>query len=123
MAFVRCTGGSRLQFWLFAKYPPDPPFLAWSLAATFFVLAAVWWLTRHGTPALLRPFVIFGRVPFFFYVMHFYVVGLCAGLVRTKFGLLETGLIWRLMLALMAWPCAWYHAKKRDRPNLITRYF
>jgi uncharacterized membrane protein len=112
-----------LHFWLFAKYPPDLPFIAWSFAATFFGLAAVWWLTRHGTPPLLRPFVIFGRVPFFFYVVHFYVLGLAAASVRTKFGLLETGLIWLLLLALMAWPCAWYYAKKRDRPNLITRYF
>lgn len=111
------------QFWIFAKYPPDLPFIAWSLAATFFGLAAVWSLTRHGTPALLRPFVIFGRVPFFFYVVHFYVLGLAAAVVRTKFGLLETGLIWLLLLSLMAWLCAWYHALKRDRPNRITRYF
>jgi uncharacterized membrane protein len=112
-----------LQFWLFAKYPPDLPFIAWSFAATFFGLATVGWLTRHGTPALLRPFIVFGRVPFFFYVVHFYVLGLAAALLRTKFGLLEAGLIWLLLLALMAWPCAWYHAKKRDRPNLVTRYF
>ncbi len=112
-----------LPFWFFAKYPPDLPFIAWSLAATFFGLAAVWWLTRHGTPALLRPFVVFGRVPFFFYVVHFYVLGLAMAVVRAKFGLLETGLIWALLLALMAWPCAWYHARKRDRPNLLTRYF
>lgn len=62
-------------------------------------------LTRHGVPALLRPFVIFGRVPFFFY------------------GLLETYVIWLLLLLAMAWPCAWYYRKKRERPNLVTRYF
>jgi len=112
-----------LDFWSFAKYPPDLPFLTWAFAWTFVSLAALWWLTRTGTPALLRPFVIFGRVPFFFYVVHFYVLGVAAAIVRTKFGLLETYVIWLALLLVMAGPCAWYYAKKRDRPNLITRYF
>jgi len=130
---VRLTGGygnaypyasvASLDFWSFAKYPPDLPFLAWSFAATFSGLAALRWMTRSGTPAWLRPFVVFGRVPFFFYVVHFYVLGLAAAVVRTKFGLAETVLIWLALLALMAGPCAWYYDKKRNRPNLITRYF
>ena len=111
-----------LDFWSFSKYPPDLPFLAWSFAATFFGLALLWWLTRADTPTLLRPFAIFGRVPFFFYVVHFYVLGLAAAIVRTKFGLEETYLVWVLLLAAMAGPCAWYYRMKRDRPNLITRY-
>jgi uncharacterized membrane protein len=112
-----------LAFWTFAKYPPDLPFLAFALATTFAGLAGVWWLARRGTPALLRPFAVFGRVPFFFYVVHFYVLGLAAAAVRTKFSLAQTLAIWLLLLALMLPLCAWYHAKKRDRPNGITRYF
>ena len=110
-------------FWLFAKYPPDLPFLSWALAATFAGLAAAWWLARQHTPAWLRPLAVFGRVPFFFYVVHFYVLGVAAAVVRQKFGLGQTVLIWLVLLALMVPVCAWYHAKKRDRPNLITRYF
>lgn len=110
-------------FWLFAKYAPDLPFLAWALAATFAGLAAVWWLTRRGTPALLQPLVVFGRVPFFFYVVHFYVLGVAAAVVRAKFSLSVVVLIWLLLLALMVPACAWYHDKKRNRPNGLTRYF
>ena len=31
---------------------------------------------------------------------------------------------WTLaLLIVMAWPCLWYYRIKRDRPNLVTRYF
>ena len=116
------TSVTSLDFWFFAKYPPDLPFLTWSFAATFLALAVLWAMTRSGTPALLRPFVVFGRVPFFFYVVHFYVLGVGAAIVRTKMGLLGTYGVWLLLLVVMAWPCTWYYRKKRDRPNWITRY-
>ncbi len=110
-------------FWLFAKYPPDLPFLAWALAATFVALAAVWWATRRGTPALLRPLAVFGRVPFFFYVVHFYVLGVAAAAVRARFSLAVVVLIWLVLLAVMVPACAWYHDQKRHRPNWLTRHF
>ncbi len=112
-----------LAFWSFSKYPPDLPFLAWSFAMTFLSLAALSWITRAGTPALLRPLALFGRVPFFFYVVHFYLLWIAVALVRVKTGLPQTYLVWLLLLAAMAWPCAWYFKKKQERPNVITRYF
>jgi uncharacterized membrane protein len=110
------------DFWYFAKYPPDLPFLTWSLAIVFLALTVLRWLTRDRTPALLRLFAVYGRVPFFFYVVHFYVLGLSAALLHRRFGLPGTYLIWGLLLLVMALPCAWYYRKKRDRPNLVTRY-
>jgi uncharacterized membrane protein len=117
------TSIGSLAFWSFSKYPPDLPFLAWSFAMTFLSLAALAWITRAGTPALLRPLALFGRVPFFFYVVHFYLLWIAVALVRVKTGLPQTYLVWLLLLAAMAWPCAWYFKKKRERPNWITRYF
>jgi uncharacterized membrane protein len=116
------TSVASLDFWSFAKYPPDLPFLTWSFAATFATLAALWLITRAGTPAMLRPFELFGRVPFFFYVVHFYVLGVAAAFMRTKMGLGGTYVVWLLLLLAMAWPCAWYYRKKRERPNFVTRY-
>ena len=116
------AGVASLDFWSFAKYPPDLPFLAWSFAAIFLALAVLWRITRAGTPVLLRPFAVFGQVPFFFYVVHFYVLGIAAAIVRTKAGLFETYVVWLLLLVLMAWPCAWYARKKLERPNWLTRY-
>lgn len=115
-------GVTHLDFWFFAKYPPDLAFVTWSFAMVFLTLAALWAVTRSGMPALLRPFVIFGRVPFFFYIVHFYTLGLTMALVRTRTGLLGTYLVWLALLVVMIVPCRWYYRKKRERPNWLTRY-
>jgi uncharacterized membrane protein len=112
-----------LDFWTFAKYPPDLPFLTWSFACIFVSLAALATLAPHETPRWLRPFEIFGRVPFFFYVVHFYVLGVAQAILRVRVGLLETYAIWLALLLAMAGPCIWYYRVKRDRPNIVTRYF
>ena len=129
---VRLNGGygnaytyasvASVEFWEFAKYPPDLPFLAWSFGCIFLTLIVLAAITRNGTPAVLRPFTTFGRVPFFFYLVHFYVLGIAAAILRTKFSLPATYGIWLLLLFVMIGPCAWYYRKKRDRPNWITRY-
>lgn len=111
-----------LDFWSYAKYPPDIPFLTWSFAAAFLSLAALTLMAHTRTPALLRPFEVFGRVPFLFYVVHFYVLGVAAAIVGTKGGLGWTYAVWLMLLFAMAWPCEWYYRKKRDRPNFVTRY-
>jgi uncharacterized membrane protein len=111
-----------ISFWEFSKYPPDLPFLAWSFGCIFLSLIALSLIARNGVPAVLRPFAIFGRVPFFFYIVHFYVLGIAAGILRTKFSLVATLGIWLILLVVMIGPCAWYYRKKRERPNWITRY-
>jgi uncharacterized membrane protein len=111
-----------IDFWMFAKYPPDLPFLSWSFACIFLSLALLSIVVPDRVPAVLRPFEVFGRVPFFFYVVHFYVLGISAAVLRMKVGLLETYLIWLVLLLAMVWPCAWYYRMKRERPNFVTRY-
>jgi uncharacterized membrane protein len=129
---IRLSGGygnaysyatvTSIDFWTFAKYPPDLPFLSWSFACIFLSLAVLSLVVRERVPAVLRPFEVFGRVPFFFYVVHFYVLGISAAVLRMKVGLIETYAIWLVLLVVMVWPCVWYYRKKRERPNFITRY-
>lgn len=116
------AGVTTLEFWQFAKYPPDLAFLSWAFGLNFAGLALLRYITRAGTPAVLRAFALFGKVPFFFYVVHFYVLGIAAALLRTKFLLPGTYFVWVCLLLVMAWPCAWYARKKLERPNLFTRY-
>jgi hypothetical protein len=35
--------------------------------------------------------------------------------VRHKTGLLGTYVVWLLLLAAMAWPCAWYYRRRAGR--------
>jgi uncharacterized membrane protein len=112
-----------LDFWVFAKYPPDLAFLSWSFACIFLAFAVLATIAPKETPRWLRPFEIFGRVPFFFYVVHFYVLGVVQAIFRARLGLVETYAIWLALLLAMVWPCAWYYRVKRDRPNALTRYF
>ncbi len=132
---VRLSGGygnayptadiGSLAFWQFAKYPPDLPFLAWALASVFLGLALFQAVGQRGPSAaraLLRPLQVYGRVPFFFYVVHFYLLGIAAALLRTKFELPAVYAIWLLLLALMLPLCAGYARLKRTRPNIVTRW-
>jgi len=110
------------EFWFFAKYPPDLPFLTWAFAITFLTLAALKRFVGDQVPRVLRPLEIFGRVPFFFYLVHFYVLGIAQALIGARVGLGATYAIWLALLAVMTWPCVWYYRKKRERPNFVTRY-
>lgn len=131
-AVVRLIGGygnaftyssvASFDFWLFAKYPPDLAFLTWSFACIFLTLAVLSRITRSGSPRVLRPLEVFGRVPFFFYVVHFYVLGFAQGALRQKFGLPIVFAIWIALLVVMLGLCSWYYRKKTERPNFITRY-
>ncbi|MSU64356.1 MAG: DUF1624 domain-containing protein [Pedosphaera sp.] len=48
------------------KYPPSLCYILMTVGPAMLVLR---WLDR-GTPTLLKPFIVFGRVPLFYYVLH-----------------------------------------------------
>lgn len=115
-------GLGALDFWFFAKYPPDLAWLSWSSAQIFLAMAALSWLSRESAPAALAPFAQLGRVSFFFYLTHFYVLGALTAVVGGRRGLAESVALWGVGLAVMLPLCRWYEKKKRERPNVVTRY-
>jgi len=56
------------------KYPPSLMFLMMTLAPALLLLRAF----DAGTPPTLRPALVYGRVPLFFFVLHFYLIPLAA---------------------------------------------
>ena len=65
------------------KYPPSLLFLLMTLGPALLLLRAF----DGRVPALLRPALVFGRVPLFFYVLHFYLIHLLAvGVSFVRYG-------------------------------------
>ncbi|MGO4700312.1 DUF1624 domain-containing protein [Dyella sp. 2RAB6] len=52
------------------KYPPSLLYLMMTLGPALLLLR----LFERGVPALLRPAHVIGRVPLFFYIVHFYLI-------------------------------------------------
>jgi uncharacterized membrane protein len=122
------------------KYPPSLLFLLMTLGPTLLLLGAF----ENAVPRLLRPALIIGRVPLFFYILHFYLIHLLASAASyVRFGevantfrspdlahfpftqppgwgapLSVIYLLWIAVLVLMFPLCYWYaklKGRRRDR--------
>lgn len=130
---------SLMSFLNTAKYPPSLCYLLMTLGPSIAVLPL---LERFRGPASEVP-MTFGRVPLFFYVLHFYLIHGLAGaaaiakygwqgaidLARGPFSVAEgygydlgiNYLVWLGVLALLYPVCRWfarYKARHRDNPWL-----
>src|SRR5262249_10165747 len=65
------------------KYPPSLCYLLMTLGPALMLLSVF----DRGTPALLKPLVIFGRVPLFYYLLHLPLIHTLAIVVNlARFG-------------------------------------
>jgi uncharacterized membrane protein len=122
-----------LAFINLEKYPPSALYLAMTLGPALLALAAF----EAARGKLARVFVVFGRVPLFYYVLHILplhalavafsaatlgeVTWLFGGLPLMAqpegygFGLPGVYLVWLLAVALLYLPCRWFAEVKRRR--------
>jgi uncharacterized membrane protein len=130
-----------VAFFNTTKYPPSLHFLLMTLgpsliALSFFDRLAV----KDRLGAISRFFVVFGRVPLFYYVLHLYLIHSMAVLVAVAWGqpyqwLLHGGfflagaapgyghnlpfiyLMWATAVGILYFPCKWFmdlKARRRD---------
>jgi uncharacterized membrane protein len=124
------------------KYPPSLLYVLMTLGPALMVLS---WLDR-GTPSLLKPLLVFGRVPLFYYLLHLpFIHGLAVlvALVRyghaewmfnnpfrpdivappdNGFGLPVVYLVWILVVLSLYPLCRWFAQLKQRRREAWLSY-
>lgn len=121
-----------MSFFNLTKYPPSLLFILWNvgLGLIILVLFELFIKTR-----LLKPFIVFGSVPMFFYLLHLYVLKLLYLLCVMIWGVSESGYfavagvpeIWMIMLLLtvLLYPAVqWFsNFKHKNKHILWLKYF
>jgi uncharacterized membrane protein len=105
-----------LSFLNCEKYPPSLLYLMMTLGPALMLLAAF----EHARGIWARVLATFGQVPFFYYVVHIYLIhalaiaaGLTASLPKNGVGLPGIYLIWLLVLVLLYPICRWFAGLKQ----------
>src|SRR5688572_1353861 len=141
----RATATFTVLSWLnTTKYPPSLLFLLMTLGPALLFLRAV----DRGTPAFLRPALVFGRVPLFYYILHFTLIHFLAVIVcAVRYGtslwmfqspdvahypfspppgwgysLPAVYLIWIMVVAALYPLCRWFAALKQRRGDTWLSY-
>lgn len=121
------------------KYPPSLQFLLMTMGPALVFLSLSESLISRIS--LMKPVLTFGRVPFFFYIVHLYLIHALAMLwlsysgrdwheyilsftalrsgTLSDFGLSLSGvyLVWILVIALLYPICSWYQKYKENNPS------
>ncbi|MEL6339554.1 MAG: hypothetical protein AAFQ65_06560, partial [Myxococcota bacterium] len=121
-----------------AKYPPSLSYLLMTLGPALIFLAATENLRGLGT----RFFLVFGRVPLFYYIVHIYLIhaiavvlgvsqGFAPGQIAVPFfglpedygfGLFWTYVAWVAVLAALYVPCRRWLRLKASSDHWVLRY-
>ena len=134
-----------LSFLNTTKYPPSLLFLLMTLGPAIILL----WAADRGTPRILRPALVFGRVPLFYYMVHFALIHVAAvatcylryGSAHWMFESPDLAhypftappgwgyplpviyLVWALVVIAMYPLCHWFAALKQRRSDTWLSYF
>jgi uncharacterized membrane protein len=106
-----------------AKYPPSLDYLLMTLGPALVLLAVL----PDKANWIAKPFVVYGRVPLFYYVLHIpliHFLAVCAGSGMGSghgFGLPVVYGVWLFVVALLYYPCLkWGELKRRNRSAWLS---
>ncbi len=138
---IQANGGmfTALSFVNVTKYPPSLMFLLLTTGITMLILSAI----RREDSRINQIFLVYGRVPFFFYILHFGLVSLASWLwtliqfgegINIAFtpaaarpsayepGLLRVYIVWMIILLITYYPCLWFGGYKRRNTSWWLGY-
>ena len=133
-----------MSFFQVSKYPPSLQYFLVTLGILLVLFAiADYALERHWMTRALGVIEVYGRVPFFYYVPHFYIIHLAAlftvmtvmhsvhvtaptpfapGPPQAAFSLPIIYLIWIAVVAVLYLPCRWFAGVKARRHDWWLSY-
>jgi len=124
-----------------SKYPPSLLYSCMTLGVSLIILA----LTEKATNKLAAIFMVYGNVPFFYYVLHFYIIRFinvivffAAGFSTSQiidpkaifffkpnaFGypLWVVYLVWLVVIGSLYYPCKWFSNYKKTHRQWWLSY-
>jgi len=128
---------SLMSFLNTTKYPPSLHFLLMTMGPALIFLSAI----ELAGNRLAKPVIIFGRVPFFFYIVHLYVIHALATLLLVYqgrnwyayilsareimsgtlrdfgLGLEAVYILWIVVVVLLYPLCKWYQKYRENNPS------
>jgi len=124
-----------------SKYPPSLMYCCLTLSVGLLVLA----ITEDASGKLARFVKVYGSVPFFYYVLHFYLIRIMTVMVffaqgfkpsqiitpnmpflfvppGMGFNLAVTYLFWLMVILLLYYPCKWFSGYKKTHRQWWLSY-
>jgi uncharacterized membrane protein len=113
-----------IEFLNNVKYPPSLVFWTMSLGIDLLLLALLIHLPKW-VKSERSPLIVFGQTPLFFYLLHFYLLTICAFFFFRHAAPLEGAwLVWVVLLVALYPVCDWYRRLKMSKPaDSIWRLF
>jgi len=127
------AGNMEPVFWQFTKYPPSIVFMTLTIGILLMLLGLFRWLLDRpdkDTPLCANIVAVYGRTAFFYFIAHFYLIGVIAMFLgqegvtdpdlKLSFGMAY--LIWVVVLFIM-FPLCYGYDQLRQRYRKVLRYF
>ena len=137
----KTTSLSIISFFNVTKYPCSLLYLCMTLGAALITLA----LTEHVKNKFTAILIVFGNVPFFYYLCHWYLMRLCtiivffvqgynsSQIVNPKqpllfepdgfgFNLFGVYVLWIIIITILYFPCRWFSNYKRTHRQWWLSY-
>lgn len=134
-------GNSLFSFLNTSKYPPSLQYCFMTLGPAMILMA----LTENVRSGWSKVVSVYGRVPFFYYILHFYLIhGICVALffasgyttadiedprvpflfrpLNFGYNLWVVYTIWVVVVAALYFPCRWFYRYKIQHSQWWLRY-